>query len=165
MTPRPPHPKTRTVTVHDRMQDGYRYTLTAPMGRGFAPDFRPQLTPKEMLTMGVFGGLYMTDCRREFPASWFAHAKLAPAAEEWQRAADGRRSGAKSAHAHGRRHDPALNFFHVNASQPLAVWRAKGLINADSEVHVARMVPVVLPLLYGSAAGSGHRARWTRERG
>ncbi len=130
-----PRPKTKIITVHDRMQDGYRYALTEPEGRNFAPDFRPHLTPKEMLAMGVFGGLYMTDCRPEFPASWFAHAKLVPAAKEGRLAADGRRSGAKSAHAHGRRHDPALNFFHVNASQPLSVWRAKGWIN---EAHDPR---------------------------
>jgi len=29
------------------------------------------------------------------------------------------------------RHDPALNFFGVNASQPLSVWRAKGWIHPD----------------------------------
>ena len=31
-----------------------------------------------MLRLGVFGGKYMTDCRKEFPASWFTGAKLAP---------------------------------------------------------------------------------------
>ncbi len=115
---RSPSRRPRTVIVHDRMQDGYRYVLSAPEGRDFASEFKPHLTPKEMLALGVFGGLYMTDCRREFPASWFAHAKLAPAAKEGC-----------------RRHDPSLNFFHVNASQPLSVWRAKGWIN---ETHDPR---------------------------
>ena len=92
----------RRVVVNDLMQRGYEYELTAPMGRGFDPDFRPELTPKEMLALGVFGGRYMTDCRAEFPADWFRHAKLCH-----------------------ERHDPALNFFGVNASQPLATWRTK----------------------------------------
>ena len=64
----------RRVVVNDLMQRGYEYELTAPMGRGFDPDFRPELTPKEMLALGVFGGRYMTDCRAEFPADWFRHA-------------------------------------------------------------------------------------------
>lgn len=58
------------------MQHGYTYELSAPSGRGFDPDFKPELTPQEMLTLGVFGGVYMRDSRDEFPASWFQHAKL-----------------------------------------------------------------------------------------
>lgn len=87
------------------MQRGYVYYLTEPEGRNFAPEFRPELTPADMLRLGVFGGKYMTDCAEEFPASWFAHAKLC---HEF--------------------HDPELNFFGVNASQSLAVWIAKGWI-------------------------------------
>ena len=98
----------RSVTVNDKMQKGYRYALTAPAGRGFDPEFRPQLTPGEMLRLGVFAGKYMTDCRREFPKSWFARAKLSP-----------------------QRRDPALNFFGVDASQPLSEWRRKGWIHPD----------------------------------
>ncbi len=98
----------RWIVVNDTMQRGYAYTLTAPAGRGFHPDFKPELTPRQMLRLGVFGGRYMTDCRNEFPASWFAGAKLSP-----------------------ERHDPRLNFFGVNASQPLRVWRAKGWIHPD----------------------------------
>ncbi len=95
----------RTVTVNDTMQRGYRYALVALAGRGFPPEFRPSLTPKQMLELGVFGGRYMTDCRKEFPKSWFVKAKLSPV------------------------HDKRLNFFKVDASQPLAVWRAKGWIH------------------------------------
>jgi hypothetical protein len=68
----------RFVIVNDRMQQSYRYELTAPAGRDFDPEFRPDLTPKEMLELGVFCGKYLTDCRDEFPASWFARAKLSP---------------------------------------------------------------------------------------
>jgi hypothetical protein len=98
----------KVVTVNDRMQRGYRYVLTEPVGRNFDPEFQPQLTPKEMLAFGVFGGKYMTDCRKEFPASWFAKAKLSPK---------------------GR--DPKLNYFGVDASQPLSEWRRKGWLHAD----------------------------------
>ncbi len=98
----------RTVTVNDKMQRGYRYRLTARPGRDFDPEFRPDLSPKEMLALGVFGGKYMTDCRKEFPAAWFAKAKLSPARKE-----------------------PKLNFFKVDASQPLKEWVRKGWIHPD----------------------------------
>jgi hypothetical protein len=64
------------VSVNDTMQTGYLYYLTEPIGKNFHRDFQPQLTPPEMLALGVFGGKYLTDCRKEFPASWFKHAKL-----------------------------------------------------------------------------------------
>jgi hypothetical protein len=98
----------RTVTVRDKMQKDYRYRLSAPAGRGFDPEFKPQLTPAEMLRLGVFAGKYMTDCRREFPKSWFARAKFSPS---------------------GR--DPSLNFFGIDASQPLSEWRRKGWLHPD----------------------------------
>ena len=53
------------------MQRGYRYTLSARTGHDFDPGFRPELTPKQMLQLGVFGGKYMTDTTAEFPADWF----------------------------------------------------------------------------------------------
>src|SRR5215212_2707326 len=95
----------RRVEVNDRMQSNYVYFCTELIGKNFDPEFQPDLTPKEMLELGVFGGKYMTDCVDEFPASWFRRAKLCP-----------------------ERHDPKLNHFGVNASVPLAVWRKKGWI-------------------------------------
>ena len=68
----------RIIEVNDLMQRGYVYKLVEPEGRNFSPEFRPQLSPAEMLRLGVFGGKYMTDCRHEFPARWFKGAKLAP---------------------------------------------------------------------------------------
>jgi hypothetical protein len=94
------------IKVHDLMQKGYIYTLAEPTGKNFHPAFKPQLTPRQMLELGIFGGRYMTDCTAEFPAAWFKKANLCP-----------------------ERHDPSLNFFGINASQPLSVWRAKGWIH------------------------------------
>jgi hypothetical protein len=94
------------VVVHDRMQRGYVYLLIEPPGRNFDVDFKPELTPQQMLALGVFGGKYLTDCRAELPRSWFVAARLCP-----------------------ERHDPKRNFFGVNASQPLSEWRRKGWIH------------------------------------
>jgi hypothetical protein len=100
--------KRRFVTVYDKMQRGYRYELVAPIGRGFDPAFRPDLKPKQMLELGVFCGKYLTDCREEFPVSWFKRAKLSP-----------------------RCRDCSLNYFGVDASQSLSEWRGKGWIHPD----------------------------------
>jgi len=98
----------RIVIVSDKMQRGYRYVLSAPAGRDFDPQFRPDLTPKQMLELGVFCGKYLTDCRDEFPASWFARAKLSPS---------------------GR--DCLCNYFGVDAIQRLSEWRRKGRIHPN----------------------------------
>lgn len=98
----------KKVVVSDKMQKGYKYTLSAPIGRKFDSIFAPDLTPKQMLEMGVFGGKYMTDCQKEFPKSWFVRAKLSPEGK-----------------------NPKLNFFGVDASQSLSTWRKKGWIYKD----------------------------------
>ena len=101
----------KIIHVNDLMQHGYKYTLSEPMGRNFDPSFTPQLTPKEMLELGVFGGRYMRDCKEEFPKTWFKKARLHP-------------EGVKG-------YSKELNYFGVDASQPLSIWRAKGWIHPD----------------------------------
>ena len=96
------------VVVNDLMQSDYCYFRTEPPGENFDPEFKPELSPAEMLEMGVFGGKYMTDCRHEFPAAWFENAKLSPEGK-----------------------NPKLNFFEVDASKPLSYWREKGWIWDD----------------------------------
>ena len=95
--------KPRRVIVNDLMQTGYEYVLSVQVGQCKGDGFWPELTPKQMLSLGVFGGKYMTDCAAEFPAEWFSGAKLCR-----------------------ELHDPALNCFGILASQPLTVWRHKG---------------------------------------
>lgn len=97
--------KCKVIVVNDKMQKGYRYKLAEPMGKNFDSDFQPELTPKEMLEMGIFCGRYLRDCKKEFPADWFAKAKFAK-----------------------EKRDCDLNFFKINASMPLSYWGKKGWI-------------------------------------
>ncbi len=90
------------------MQKGYSYVLTEPTGKNFDPLFKPSLTPQQMLHLGIFGGKYMTDCQDEFPKSWFKKSMLSPSF-----------------------HNAEINYFKVNASQPLSVWQEKGWIYRD----------------------------------
>jgi hypothetical protein len=100
--------KKKIILVNDKMQRGYRYELSEPVGENFDPRFKPDLSPKQMLNLGVFGGRYLRDCQKEFPKEWFNKAKLHPLGK----------SG----------HDKKLNFFGVEASQSLDVWQSKGWI-------------------------------------
>ena len=94
------------IHVHDSMQQGYSYTLVEPEGENFEVEFKPDLTPETMLKLGVFGGKYLNDCQQEFPADWFISAQLSP-----------------------DRKDITLNYFAVDASQPLSEWQRKGWIH------------------------------------
>ena len=38
--------------------------------------FKPQLSPKKMLELGVFGGAYFGSNIKEYPKSWFVKAKI-----------------------------------------------------------------------------------------
>ncbi|MBE6449521.1 MAG: hypothetical protein E7013_02340 [Alphaproteobacteria bacterium] len=93
------------ITVHDKMQQNYAYLLTEEEGKNFAPDFKPQLTPKEMLELGVFEGKYLTDCTDEFPKDWFEKAKLSP-----------------------QKPNIECNYFKVKSRQSLNTWIKKGWI-------------------------------------
>ena len=97
----------KIIYVNDKMQSEYSYELVEPIGENFDSLFLPELSPKEMLELGVFGGKYLNDCKNEFPTDWFSNAKL---------------SASKDHH---------LNYFSVDASQPLSEWRKKGWIHAQ----------------------------------
>ena len=92
------------VVVNDRMQSGYKYHLSEPVGEQFPTHFRPRYSPREMLELGVFEGKYLNDCRSEFPPEWFENARLSQQA------------------------DPRLNYFGIKSRQSLKTWREKGWI-------------------------------------
>ncbi|MBD3318700.1 hypothetical protein GF342_02205 [Candidatus Woesearchaeota archaeon] len=96
----------RVIRVKNKYQT-YTYELTAPIGRNFHPEFAPDLSPKQMLKLGVFGGDYFLGKNyKEFPQSWFVGAKLSD---------------------HGK--DPQYNFFKIKASMSWEYWKKKGWIH------------------------------------
>ena len=97
-----------TISVHDDVQQNYIYELTAGVGRDYAIDFAPELTPPEMLRLGVFDGWYFNGQHDEFPKEWLNSARLSASGP-----------------------DETCNFFLVHASQPLSVWQEKGWIHPD----------------------------------
>ncbi len=102
-------PDANIVVARDFYQKNYKYELVENPGKHFHPDFTPELTPKEMLELGIFGGLYMSDMPKEFPKDWFVHAKLSP----------------------DKKQHKELNYFGILASQPRRVWQEKGWIYKD----------------------------------
>ncbi len=100
----------KRIVVNNQLQQGYSYMCTEKVGKNFHPEFKPQFTPKEMLELGIFGGLYFRDGEmEEFPRSWFKNARLSKSGKP----------------------EKGLNLYGVLASQPLAVWQKKGWIHQD----------------------------------
>jgi hypothetical protein len=89
------------------LRHGYSYTLAAEPG-DLPADFRPDLSPAEMLMLGVFEGKYLNDCVTEFPAEWFLGALM-------------------TGHLSPEGPDPVrCNLFGIKSRQPLGIWRENG---------------------------------------
>ncbi|MCB9813263.1 MAG: hypothetical protein H6772_02540 [Pseudomonadales bacterium] len=97
----------KKIIVNDAFQQNYVYFLTEKVGSNYDPDFRPELSPKQLLELGVFGGKYFSDYPKEFPKDWFINAKLS------------------------LEKNPNVNYFKVNASQSLLFWKKKGWIHPN----------------------------------
>ena len=101
--------KGKTIRVNDKMQNNYSYILSASYGKkGFThKDFKPELTPKQILELGAFEGKYLNDCKNEFPLNWFMKAE---------------RKGKLSP----KQSDPSVNYFGVKSRLSLQEWQKKG---------------------------------------
>lgn len=97
------------ITVNDIMQHNYSYTLTENYGSNFDPEFKPEITPMKMLSLGVFEGKYLNDCEHEFPKEWFKKIKR-------------QKRGTKYVA------DETLNRFKIKSRQSLQIWRKNGWI-------------------------------------
>tara|TARA_Y100000590_G_scaffold309798_1_gene349942 strand:+ start:864 stop:1307 length:444 start_codon:yes stop_codon:yes gene_type:complete len=70
----------------------------------FYNEFKPELTPKQMLEYGVFGGSYLGNTIKEYPRLWFKKAKLS------------------------KSFDVNINFFKIKSGLSLIEWKKKGWI-------------------------------------
>lgn len=99
----------KVVKVDEQYQRGYQYVITEPEGKNFRSDFKPDLTPEQMLKLGVFSGDYFNEVPKEFPADWFDEVFLAERGNP----------------------NPKTNYFKVSASQSLRTWQKNGWINEE----------------------------------
>ena len=103
----------KQIIYSDNFQKKYRYTLIEPEGKNFDLAFKPHLSPKEMLQLGVFGGAYFIGVKNlmptDLPKTWFKGVALPP----------------------DQKKHKEYNVFRVSASQPLSVWQEKGWIYKD----------------------------------
>ena len=76
--------------------------MTEP--KDFYKLFKPDLTPKQMLAHGVFGGSYLGETINEYPKSWFVKAKIS------------------------KIFNVNLNYFQVRAGLSLKEWKKKDWI-------------------------------------
>ena len=106
-----------SIKVSDKMQKEYSYVLTEPLGKNFAENFKPALTPDEMLEYGVFEGKYLNDCFKEFPKEWYEKAFNADTLSV-------------------DRPDMSKNYFNIKSRQPLKVWLDKSwILSGDPDIR------------------------------
>ena len=73
--------------------------------------FKPQLSPKEMLEYGVFGGYYFKNDITEYPKSWFKNAKI-----------------------NQEKFDINMNYFNIKSGLSIDHWISKGWIFPEDPI-------------------------------
>ena len=68
----------------------------------FYKSFEPELSPKQILEYGFFGGSYLGDTIKEYPKTWFTKAKLS------------------------KSFDVELNYFQIRTGLSLKEWKQMG---------------------------------------
>lgn len=107
----------RKIEVDDKMQK-YTYELAEKPGKNFAEGFEPELTPKQMLLLGVFEGKYLNDCVLEFPKEWWTQPVLANLSPE--------------------RPDISCNYFNIKSRLSLQEWEDRGwipIVEGDKDIR------------------------------
>lgn len=97
----------KLIIVNNRMQTNYQYECVMQTG-DFSdhPEFKPDLTPPQMLELGVFGGKYFNDVAEtnEYPQRWWIDAKLC---------------------GQHNKYNKKLNFYGVRSGDDLDTWRER----------------------------------------
>ena len=80
--------------------------------------FKPQLTPKKMLELGVFGGSYFGLNIKEYPKIWFKNAKIS------------------------KNFDVSINRFKVKLGLSRKEWLEKGWIFKEDPLVVSMVLQI-----------------------
>ena len=79
-------------------------------------DFSPNLTPKEIIQLGSFGGIYFNDCNgkidissNEFPEDWF--------------------EGLEESQYKSSKYNKRVNYFNIKSGLSQSEWEENGWIN------------------------------------
>lgn len=98
----------------------YEYKITAKYGNltDINSEFKPDISPKNMLGLGIFEGKYLNDCIEEFPKEWFTKKVIEKLSPE--------------------KPDISLNCFNIKSRLSRNEWIKKGWIpiaDGDPDLH------------------------------